>query len=136
VITRPLGCLAGTHVHIDFSPTSVLFEGPAKTSRFTPEVHLNRSGKVTCIGSLNQPAAATNRVDIYSPAALEPNREFDAFIRYGLFLATGNSTVRAALFPPRVTLTGVASLRALGVTPETVRERILEAGASRCNAAV
>jgi hypothetical protein len=59
--------------------------------------------------------------------------EFNAFLRYGIALVSGDSLWRRLALPPWVIVTGTESLAGLGIDHKTIERSLLEAGASGCS---
>jgi len=131
-----LGLIVRRHVFITFSPTEVRFEGPFWTSRLAPELHLNSRGLIECVGELPAAAPGLQRLMVFSPEALgkngRPFSQFSNFLRYGIYVVSRRQSDRwRIVLGPHVRVGGVQSLASFGITFETVKRVLREAGAAR-----
>jgi hypothetical protein len=127
-----MALFARARILITFSPTEVHFEGPHGSLRVAPELHLNNLGRIEAVGKLPAEAPPMQRIDVFSPQAMAPNRHFQNFLMYGWYSVGRKASDRwRFVLRPHVQVAGLESLAGVGLTLETVRRALRAAGASR-----
>ncbi len=127
---RLIGYALGTRVAITFSPSVVYFQGPVRNLSLEPELYL-QDGIVLAVGRvgrIDREMSGVTRVEVYSGDALRSGREFDAFLRYGIACVARDPFVKSLFLKPWLTVSGVDSLKGLGVAWEDLRGALNECG--------